>query len=456
MLVFNPVMAKFEKCQKNKLSMIQHQYKKVSQIAKKRDVSDQMRTLKYLVNTYCPATKQEINKELDKISREAARNNVIFLGEEIARVSKYRSPEVEIKSLKEAMTKSKNASTNFDQNYLDRLLKEGQKSQKERQETCTPVENRKPPIAELDKNGKVTKNIMRDQDTIGWCYAFVAADLISNKIGKEVSAVDIAQTYNKGSISEMFGFDESEIESGIAVDATNLAMEKGLCLESQVKSEDFAFSKNGGDLLEELKSIEKLYDQYYDRTTYSKYFLRFKKEGRDLDQADTHFYKDLLCSKIDEEWRGVFPNVSIETLISIFSKASSSNKAIDGLIEASCKKRIKPKQKFKLKEIRHNYFPDGKLLMSEVDKQLEKGDIVGVAYNSDILEDKYETSDGRHASSIVARKFNDKTGSCEYLLRNSWGSGCWTYDKSYKCEDGNVWIPQEYMTEAIYGVQFYE
>ncbi|WP_198295935.1 hypothetical protein [Bacteriovorax sp. Seq25_V] len=448
--------AQFGNCQKSKIDMIEYQYEKVSQIAEKRDVSVQMRTMKYLVNSYCKDNKK-ILENLDQIEIQGHRNNIEFLAEEVKRVSKFRSPEEEIKSLKASYEKTKKyVSTNFDQLYLDGLIKEGKKNSKLKQKSCSAIENRKPPIAKLDKSGKVVENYMRDQDTIGWCYAFVAADLISSKIGQEVSAVDIAQTYNKGDIYELFGFEESEIESGLAVDAANLALEKGVCLENQVRSDDFAYSKNGGDLLEELKAIEKLYDQYYDRASYKKYFLSFKKEGKDLDKADTQFYKDLVCSKIDQEWRGIFPNISVETLVGIFSKASSSNKAIDALIEASCKKRIKPKQKLTLKEIRHHFRPDGEALMSELDKQLEKGDMVGVAYFSDILSDKYENADGRHASSIVARKFNEKTGSCEYLLRNSWGTDCYSYDDSYKCEDGNIWIPGEYMTQAIYGVQYYE
>lgn len=37
---------------------------------------------------------------------------------------------------------------------------------------------------------------VRDQDSIGWCYAFAAADLLSYRTGKMVSASDIALTYN--------------------------------------------------------------------------------------------------------------------------------------------------------------------------------------------------------------------------------------------------------------------
>ena len=50
--------------------------------------------------------------------------------------------------------------------------------------TCQPTDLR-------DKLGPV-----RNQDTMGWCYAFAAADLLTADTGKTISAFDIALNYN--------------------------------------------------------------------------------------------------------------------------------------------------------------------------------------------------------------------------------------------------------------------
>jgi aminopeptidase C len=50
-----------------------------------------------------------------------------------------------------------------------------------------------------------------------------------------------------------------------------------------------------------------------------------------------------------------------------------------------------------------------------------------------------------HAVSLVGRRFNPVTQSCEYLLRNSWGKKCTdTYSSNYECKDGHIWIDEAY------------
>ena len=58
---------------------------------------------------------------------------------------------------------------------------------------------------------------------------------------------------------------------------------------------------------------------------------------------------------------------------------------------------------------------------------------------------------GNHASLIIGRRLNTKTGACELLLRNSW-SGDHSYSKNWKHEGGtsHVWIDQNTLASAIY------
>ena len=63
---------------------------------------------------------------------------------------------------------------------------------------------------------------------------------------------------------------------------------------------------------------------------------------------------------------------------------------------------------------------------------------------------------GNHSSVVIGRRFNNKTNSCEYLVRNSEGTSCSQYDKRLECDKtrgglpcppntecgGQVWVPE--------------
>lgn len=92
-----------------------------------------------------------------------------------------------------------------------------------------------------------------------------------------------------------------------------------------------------------------------------------------------------------------------------------------------------------------------------IDEQLEKGSIVGISYLASILysEDSL-LKDTAHASSIVDRRFSEKSGQCEYLIRNSHGKSCSPYSKKLDCKDGQIWLPKDQLHQAIYGVTYVE
>lgn len=64
---------------------------------------------------------------------------------------------------------------------------------------------------------------------------------------------------------------------------------------------------------------------------------------------------------------------------------------------------------------------------------------------------------GRHTAPVIGRRFNKKTNSCEYLVRNSEGTSCSEYDKRLECDKtlggrpcpagtecgGQVWVPEK-------------
>jgi hypothetical protein len=70
---------------------------------------------------------------------------------------------------------------------------------------------------------------------------------------------------------------------------------------------------------------------------------------------------------------------------------------------------------------------------------------------------KYNGFSGDHVSVISGRRFNQKTQTCEYLVRNSAGTSCNEYDKDLECDKtkggrscpantecgGQIWLPEK-------------
>jgi hypothetical protein len=90
------------------------------------------------------------------------------------------------------------------------------------------------------------------------------------------------------------------------------------------------------------------------------------------------------------------------------------------------------------------YVKDG-LTFSTMNKQLNRFRMIGIDYDSRLLENSQNTSislSELHTSSIVARRWNDGQSECQYLVRDSYADQCQEYDASYECEGGQVWIDE--------------
>ncbi len=84
---------------------------------------------------------------------------------------------------------------------------------------------------------------IRDQDTMGWCYAFAAADLLSFKLGQRISAASLAIQSNADSMPSWIripftGGVESKMNGGNTANTISnglgnrwLGAGEGLCLE---------------------------------------------------------------------------------------------------------------------------------------------------------------------------------------------------------------------------------
>jgi len=287
---------------------------------------------------------------------------------------------------------------------------------------------------------------VRDQDSLGWCYAFTAADLVSFKLGKEISAVDMAisneaakDTYLDELKSLLMGAEKvksrATSDGGYPTGAISAAKKKGFCLEVNLPARDVKFANIYGDLSQRFKAIQEFKLNY----------AEFSKNSSETARA--------YCSQQITAIQASFPILQIQDIEKILSR-SSNQTAFEELSDLSCGPRIK------------NVDIESKQIVMvglrtadkapAIDSILDSGRPTGIVYNAGILTDPNSKAYGNvdHVSSIVGRKWNSETKTCEYLLRNSWGETCTRYHFSYQCEKGYVWIPKDTLLREVGAIDY--
>lgn len=291
---------------------------------------------------------------------------------------------------------------------------------------------------------------VRDQDSVGWCYAYLAADLLSQNSGQNISAVELALNYRRQrNFKEFFevGIDElkgrlrerstgeareehekdfmerltetivpeSKHRGGQTKDSIVMAGIKGYCLEEEVPSDSYEYSK----LVTLIKSADELAE------THRSYL------SVDLQNIDEH-YLEHYCQHGVESMKSAFPMLAPSEAIKVLTSPLLVDPYFE-LAHAACKTRVMidvtPKNTSMNKM-------DAEQKLEQIDSILNTGKAAGIYYYANMIS---SATNEYHASSLVARKWSDKNQRCEYLVRNSWGTGCTKYvDK--ECEDGNVWV----------------
>lgn len=286
------------------------------------------------------------------------------------------------------------------QSFISQQKARAEKAYAKEKKTCTAI------------NVSQELGPVRNQDSIGWCYAFAAADVLSYKLKKKISAADIAVNYNNNLFTtpaKYVGYKAGSFEGGFPSGALEGALEKGLCLEKDLPSED------------------NIHGEFQDLITV------IDRVGRDEITSSSAPN----CERVYQYSKHVFPNVNTKDLENILRTSTRAN-FIDRMADHTCKERIKSD----LKVSSPWNFTEGSL-GDEIDEQLKNKNPVILSYDATGLTDRRDYSEkGMHASVLVGRRFNEQTGQCEYLLRNSWGRSCGFYDRSYQCKEGNLWIPK--------------
>lgn len=97
---------------------------------------------------------------------------------------------------------------------------------------------------------------------------------------------------------------------------------------------------------------------------------------------------------------------------------------------------------------------------SAIDTHLVHENIISISLDSNIFKQsknlekmlKTKAEPNHHAVLIVGRRYNSKTHDCDYLIRNSWGTGCASYSPMLDCDAGHIWLPKSSLKDSITSV----
>lgn len=278
---------------------------------------------------------------------------------------------------------------------------------------CTPLDLR------TENLGKV-----RNQGKVSWCYAFAGADMLEHTfdIKEKISAADIALNYNEsfvGRVLDIFIDNGTPHQTGLNKFSLQKAMKDGYCPESIFPSEKWTKVSEGKEEVVTLReALDSIVTLHKDRAKYTSRTLPF-------------WFK--------------FQNMTREKFYAILQNNKARNLFTELRQEVCRDHREMFSTRWKVKMAIRN-----KKVFSRLNEQLSLGRTVGLDYDARILANKDHRGvslNELHTSAIVGRRWNPEARTCEYLIRNSYGTSCDRYDARYECFDGHQWLGES----QIYG-----
>lgn len=309
----------------------------------------------------------------------------------------------------------------------------------------------------------------RNQDELSWCFAYTSADLVSQRIGKKVSATDLASTFILADANKLLKSPDPEVQAYLRANPDfadlitktrnfekldyspeGLLTEKGMKDTGGAEDVTIMLANTKGYCLEsKFPSREKVQDKFFhdvQKLLYRRYRADKMSFCSDLPVASdpTSALIDpvsLAIAKIYEEEldkkcrRQPLP----VTLVPVMKKYADSLPEYRSLIEKGEVKRSESEQ----------------ALLDSLDHALDNHRVAAIGYSANLIM-KPEPGDkdqhGDHSSTIVARK--QIGGTCHYLIRNTWGDNCSLYLPKFRkrCEAGNVWVSGDELKDSLYSV----
>ncbi len=286
----------------------------------------------------------------------------------------------------------------------------------------------------LVQNEAVNLDNARDQDTIGWCYAYSASDLLSFHLGQRISAVSLYDSHL--SIEASIKSQTDIGGAGFLAVEKYLKKNKGFCLEKDLPSSDFKFCA----------------DMNY-RSFLVMFFDEIKK------QRVNDLMKNNRC--FSESVDAAFPQLGPERLKQYLDQ-DGTQFLIERIFDFHCKEHHF--QNFKPKFEHSNDLKFSKIeLLKKIHQELDSKRIIEIGYQYSILNGEKNSLPKAHSSVVMGRRKNKGTGKCEFLIRNSWGKTCiQNEDQDLNCHkncdsfgcrpSGHFWVSEDRLSSALSNV----
>ena len=290
----------------------------------------------------------------------------------------------------------------------------------------------------------------QDQDSVGWCYGYTAADLLSVETGEPVSAIHVSSIYNKNvsknpvmklgyNIGKLFMKDpyDDVFEGGFISSALKDAMKAKMVCSDKNLPYYTLYSHDANSLIKSIEDVKRSY-----------------KEAS-IDEAKAC---EMIDNRLGFSMLGVFAEKD-KVIASLLN--DNLNIALENLVRENCKGRMVTLPEKRVRELSKpnkgsdrnigpSYDAQVKDYLKQINHVLTSGKPLGISYNVRHVTKK----NGQHASSVIARRWNN--GRCEYKVRNSWGPSCAAYNKDIQCDssEGTFWVKDDLFFKMANGLTF--
>ena len=278
----------------------------------------------------------------------------------------------------------------------------------------------------------------RDQDSVGWCYAFTSADLISAEVGTPISGLHVSTLYNRFILSDP-------------------KLKEELENDRNKNPSNFFFSQVFESGRVQLAVKEAVKNRWLCTENGLPFDKKQPKEVHDLVLALEKLKPITLLNQMDEkevcrEITNIFsPYAIAANEINAIAKSfmkDNLNQTMSLFAEKACKEVVRDIPPMDVKIV----FKEDDLMtfMKEVNFNLVKGRLQTVDYQVGEFTD----FQGFHSSLIIGRRWNK--GRCEYNIRNSWGKSCASYKAGIECnkEQGTFWVSDEDLFKASSNIRY--
>ena len=282
---------------------------------------------------------------------------------------------------------------------------------------------------------------MRNQGDISWCYAHTAADYLQffNRIPVQISAADIAVNYNLRSWPRFLRWLRGTLipDSGFRRSAISDISEVGYCPEEYFPSETWVKRIMTG------KNAGKTFNIALG--TAVKEIVELKKH------IDAGFY---LVPR-DLPFVYEFKDVNHQQFYDAIFTQPSGN-VLDELRSAACDAHRKSFPKF-IPDMTMSFKSSDSF--DQVHRLLNQHLALSIDYFYGVLEnvDQYSHAFTElHTSLLMGQRYNSETQECQYLIKNSYGTDCSSYDHRNQCEGGFIWVGEAALSNAMTSIVYFK